>query len=315
MLLAFVLAGLTQLKLITPKQLMFIAVLNGIVMALDAPSRQAMVAELVGKVHLPNAIALNSISFNSSRIIGPALAAVLVAAIGMSGCFYLNGISFLAVIIALFLIVIDNGTERPKNKHAWEDLKEGLAFVKSHRLILILITMVGVVSLFGIGYVILMPVFAHDLLKVGVKGMGGLMSAAGLGALIGALLLARLGDFNYKGKLLTACSLVFSIFLMLFSLSRSYFLSLFCLVFVGGSSMVAIALINTILQMRVPDHFRGRVMSVFMLTFAGIMPFGNLIAGSLADALGVAGAVLLSGLACFLFFGAINIFYPEIREA
>lgn len=314
MFLAFLLAVLTQLKLITPIQIMLIAVLNGVVMAFDAPSRQAVIVELVGREHLFNAITLNSVAFNSSRIIGPALAGVLVATIGMSGCFYINGISFLAVIIALFLIRADNNIKNDRNNKALKDLKDGLIFIKDNRLILILITMTGVMSLFGISYVILMPIFANDILKVGMQGLGVLMSAAGFGALIGALTLARLGDFKYKGKSLILSTLVFSFSLILFSLSKIYLLSLIALIFMGGSSVTATAIINTLLQTKVPDAFRGRVMSGFMLTFAGIMPFGNLIAGSLAQALGVSFAVLISGILCTLFFMIINLAYPDIRK-
>jgi len=314
MLLAFFLAVLTQLKLITPQQIMLIAVLNGVVMAFDAPSRQAVVVELVGKENLFNAIVLNSIAFNSSRIIGPALAGILVATIGMSGCFYINGISFLAVIIALFLIKINNKFKSERNNTAFKDLKDGLIFIKNNRLILALVTIVGIVSLFGVSYVILMPIFANNILKVGVRGLGVLMSSAGFGALIGALILARLGDFKYKGKLLLVSSFVFSFSLILFSLSKGYLLSIIVLIFTGGSSVIAVALINTILQTKVSDEFRGRVMSVFMLTFAGMMPFGNLISGSLAGTMGVSFAVLASGITCLAFFVIINIKYPEIRN-
>jgi MFS family permease len=314
MILAFILAALTQMRLITPAQIMLIALLNGVVMAFDAPSRQAVVVELVGKRHLLNAIALNSVSFNSSRIVGPALAGILVAAIGMSGCFYINGISFLAVIIALLLIRIKNGSRPAAKNSAFGDLRDGLLMVKNTPLTLLLVTMVGVSSLFGISYVILMPVFANDILHVGVKGLGVLMSSGGLGALIAALALARLGDFKHKGLLLAVSSITFSLSLILFSLSRVYVLSLVALLFAGGSSVMAMALINTLLQTRVSDEYRGRVMSVFMFTFAGFMPFGNLIAGAVSEVLGVPFAVMLSGIVCAAFFVAINIFYPDLRK-
>jgi len=313
MFLAFGLAYLTQSNLITPIIVMIIALLNGTVMAFDAPSRQAMVVEMVGRDHLPNAIALNSVAFNSSRIIGPAVAGILVAGIGMSGCFYINGVSFLAVIIALFYVRI--GHIRPSKNHtALRALKEGLAYVKNHNLIFALISMVGVVSLFGVSYAILMPVFANDVLKVGVKGLGFLMSASGFGALIGALILARLGDFKSKGRFVMASCFIFSLSLILFSLTRDFTLSLIILAFIGGTSVTSVALINTILQTKATDEFRGRVMSVFMLTFAGIMPFGNLIAGYLAQEFGVSFAVMASGVVCGIFFILINIFYPQIKD-
>jgi MFS family permease len=314
MLLAFLLALLTQMKLITPLQIMLIALLNGIVLAFDAPARQAVIADLVGKEHLLNAIALNSAAFNSARIIGPALAGILIASIGMSGCFYINGISFLAVIIALLLININNGQRRPTKNFLLKDLSNGLKFIKDNRIILILISMVGITGLFGISYVILMPVFANDVLNVGVKGLGLLMSSAGFGALIAALVLARLGDFKYKGKLLISSSITFSISLVLFSLSKTYFISLITLILIGGASVTAIGIVNTLLQTLVPDEFRGRAMSAFMLTFAGFMPFGNLLAGSLAHIWGVSITVLISGIICTVFFIIINILYPDIRN-
>jgi MFS family permease len=314
MFLAFLFAALTQLKLITPAQIMVLALFNGAVMAFDAPSRQAVIIELVGKDNLFNAIVLNSVAFNSSRVIGPTLAAILVAWIGMSGCFYINGMSFLAMILALFFIRLKNGKGNGKNNKALWDLKDGILFIKNNRLILLLLTMASVVSLFGISYVILMPIFANDILKVGIQGMGFLMSSAGIGALIGALSLARLGDFQRKGKYLMLCAMLFSISLVLFSLSKIYFLSIIALIGVGWAGVSAVALINTLLQTNVPDYVRGRVMGVFMLTFAGIMPFGNFIAGSLAHALGVSMTVMLSGIICMVFFAILNIAYPELKN-
>ena len=292
---------------------MIIALLNGIVMAFDAPARQSMVVELVGKTHLFNAIALNSVSFNSSRIIGPAIAGIMVATIGMSGCFYINGISFLAVIIALWTISINREVNVVKSKGAFHDLKEGLVYIKGNRLIIALISFVGVVSLFGVAHIILMPIFANDILKVGVKGLGILMSASGLGALVGALILAKLGDFKYKGKLLSASAILFSFALIAFSLSKIYWVSLAAMFIVGGTSVTSIALINTLLQTRSEDKFRGRVMGVFMITFAGFMPFGNLLAGSLAQVMGVSFAVMSGGIICAVFFLAVNVLYPKIR--
>jgi len=314
MLLAFLLAFLTQFQLIKPQQIMAIALLNGMIMAFDAPARQAIVVELVGREHLFNAIALNSVAFNSSRFIGPAIAAVLISLIGMSGCFYLNGISFLAVIVALFWIKPGKRNLGQKNNSALSDLKDGLIFIGRNRLILGLLSIVAAMSLFGISYVILMPVVADNVLGVGIKGLGVLMSSAGLGALAGALTLARLGDFKHKGRLLGFSVFSFSLSLIIFSLSRNYPVSTLSMIFVGCSSVIAIALINTLLQVNVPDEFRGRVMSLFMITFAGIMPFGSLISGSLAQGMGVSIALFLCGLICLVLFTLISIFFPGLRK-
>ena len=313
MLSAFLLAVLTQFKFITPLQIMFIALSNGIIMAFDAPARQSIVVELVGKKHLFNAIALNSVAFNSSRIIGPAIAGVLISIIGMSGCFYLNGISFLAVIIALFYIKFNKSTVH-NNNSALKDIKEGLVFVSGRRLILALMSVVAAMSLFGISYIILMPVFASHVLGVGVKGLGVLMSSTGIGALIGALGLARLGDYKFKGRILVGSVFIFSISLMAFSLSKDYILAICALIFVGGSSVVPIALVNTLLQVSVPDEFRGRVMGLFMITFAGIVPFGNLISGTLAQSWGVSAALFFCGLTCLVLFTLINFLFPGLKK-
>ena len=313
MLLAFLLAVLTQFKFITPLQIMFIALLNGVIMAFDAPARQSIVVELVGREHLFNAIALNSVAFNSSRIIGPAIAGVLISIIGMSGCFYLNGFSFLAVIIALGYIKFSKSTAR-NNNSALRDIKAGLAFVSGNRLILALVSVVAAISFFGISYIILMPVFASQVLGVGVKGLGVLMSSTGLGALAGALGLARRGDFKFKGRLLVWSVFLFSVSLIAFSLSKDYFLSILALIFVGGFSVIPIALVNTLLQTNVPDEFRGRVMGLFMITFAGIVPFGNLISGILAQFWGVSAALLFCGLVCLILFILINFLFPKLKE-
>ncbi len=314
MLLAFILALLVQFKVVTPSQIMFIAVLNGIIMSIDAPTRQSILVELVGKDRLLNAVALNSAAFNSSRIIGPALAGILIAAIGMTGCFYINGFSFLAVIIALFLIKINPPQKRSSEMSFMKDLGQGLVYIRSHSTIMILISMVAVSSFFGVSYAILMPVFANDVLKVGAKGMGMLMAASGLGALVAALLLARMGDFRNKGRLLISSSIIFSLSIVLFALSKSYVLSLLVLIVTGWSSVSAMSITNTLLQTMVSDEFRGRVMSAFMFTFAGIMPFGNLVAGAFSQAFGVSVTVASSGIICALFFVFISVKYPKIRD-
>jgi MFS family permease len=313
MLSAFLLAVLTQFKFITPAQIMLIALFNGIIMSFDAPARQSIVVELVGREHLFNAIALNSVAFNSSRIIGPAIAGVLISIIGMSGCFYLNGISFLAVIIALFYIKLRKNSVRNHNS-ALRDIQEGLVFIRGHRLILALVSLVAAISLFGVSYIILMPVFASHVLGVGVKGLGVLMSSTGIGALLGALGLARLGNFKSKGRLLIWSVFLFAVSLMGFSLSRNYFLSVFALIFVGCCSVIPIALVNTLLQVNVPDEFRGRVMSLFMITFAGIVPFGNLISGTLAESWGVSAALFFCGLVCLVLFTLINFLFPGLKK-
>ena len=312
MFLAFLLAILTQFRLVNPQQIMFVALFNGMIMAFDAPARQSIVVELVGKEHLFNAITLNSVAFNSSRIIGPAIAGILVSVIGMCGCFYLNGISFLAVIAALFWIKLDKNITQ-NNNSPLKDLKGGLVFISHNRTILGLVSILVVIGFFGISYIMLMPVFAANVLHIGVGGLGLLMSSIGLGALVGSLILARLGDFKHKGRFLVWSIFLFSFLLINFSLSKNFNWSIILLFFLGCLSVPATALINTLLQITVPDEFRGRIMSVFMITFAGIVPFGGLVAGSLAQVLGVSVALFLCGLVCFALFTLINLLFPELK--
>ncbi len=174
--------------------------------------------------------------------------------------------------------------------------------------------MVGVVSLFGVSYIILMPIFANDVLGVGVRGLGILMSASGAGALFGALILARLGEFRHKGKLLVISAMLFSLSLLIFALSRNFILSIAVLCLLGFTSVTAVALVNTILQISVEDRYRGRVMSIFMITSAGMMPFGHLLAGSLAYFRGVSFAVFTGGAICALFFAALFIRFKGILK-
>jgi MFS family permease len=314
MILAFILGYMTQAEIITPKLIMIIALLNGIVMAFDAPSRQAMVVELVGKSHLMNAVALNSLAFNSSRIIGPALAAILVAGIGMYGCFYINGFSFIAVIAALMMIKNGKPDKINTGNSLLKDIKEALYYIKDNRIMLILVAIVGVISLFGVSYVILMPVFARNVLGSGVKEFGKLMSAIGAGAILSTLLLAKLGDFKNKGKFLLFSLVMFSVSLILLSFTRQHLLAIAVLVFLGWGAVSATAIINTLLQDMVSDRLRGRVMSIFMFTFAGMMPFGNLVTGYLASVWDVSNAILFSGIICLVFSVYAGIFFPKLRS-
>jgi MFS family permease len=316
MLLAFLLAVLTQFKLITATQIMFIAFSNGTVMAFDGPSRQALIAQLVGREKILNAVALNSAAFNSARIVGPALAAILISVVGMSGCFYINGVSFLAVIFSLWLIrAADRNTARNTRVKVMAELRQGLSFIKRDPLLLGLIYISAAISFFGISYVILMPAFADRVVKAGAKGLGLLMSAAGAGALGGALFLARMEDLRDKGRLLLRSCFLFSFFLVLFALSGSWLLSVISLFIIGGCAVTAVGLANAILQQSIPDEYRGRLMSVFMLTFVGVLPFGNLAAGVLASFLGICFTVALNGVICALFCLLLVIRYPQLKQA
>ncbi len=286
MVLAFILAFLVQHNIVRVWHIIVIAFLNGLVFSIDAPARQAMVVELVGKNRLLNAIALNSAAFNSARTLGPALAGVLIAIVGMAGCFYINAFSFLPVIAALIFIKQKSFVSNAKFNTFFRDIKEGLNFIKGNRFLLFLLSLVGMVSIFGVSYVILMPIFAQEILRSGTAGLAILMSANGLGALAGALNLARLKQAESSLKILKVSVFIFFVSIMLFSLSRYLWLSAILLVMAGYGGASSMSMANTLLQVNVPDEFRGRLMGVFMMMFGGLMPFGNLISGSLAHFFG-----------------------------
>lgn len=308
---AFVLAILTQFKMITTQQIILIAIINGTILAFDGPLRQSMVVEVVGRDNLFNAIALNSAAFNAARIIGPAMAGILIASIGMSGCFYLNGISFLAVIIALGLMHTRSNNQKNKNKF-WQDLLNGLLFIKDNKAIRALVIMMGVLSLFGISYIILLPVFVSEVFKKGAQTLGYLMSSMGLGALAASLSLARFSDLRFKGRFLVITLLGFSVILILFGMTRNYIFSLFYIFLMGYFSVTCMAIINTLLQTSVSDEFRGRVMSAFMFTFIGLTPFGNLLSGWLAHIIGTPLTISLGGIICAISISIITFLNPSV---
>lgn len=298
---AFLLAVFTQLEIVTVKFILLVAMLNGVILSLDAPARQSIVVELVGKQKILNAIALNSIAFHSARMLGPALAGIFIAAISIAGCFYINAISFLAFIIALLLIKPKHITKN-NNNHFLVDLKSGIKFIMHNRIYLILISIVGVISLFGFSYVVLMPVFAKVILNLDVKGFGLLMSASGVGSLLAGLKLASLKESNKQPRFLVFSLYAFSFGLVVFAMSKSFILSVIILVLIGFSSMSAMVIINSMIQTMVPNEFRGRVMSIYILIFAGTIPFGSIVAGSLAQVIGVSNTLIVSGSLCFILF-------------
>jgi len=283
MLLAFILSTLTLTRMVRIEHIFFLAFCLGTVHAFDMPARQAFVIEMVGKEDLMNAIALNSTIFNSARILGPAAAGALIAVVGAGMCFFLNGVSFLAVIAGLLLMRVPKSPREARQEPVLANLVEGLRYIWGNPIVLTLESLVAVSSIFGMPYARLMPVFAKDVLYVGAHGYGFLLSATGTGALIGALSLASLGNFQHKGWLVTAGNLLYPTMLLVFSFSRLFPLSLIFLVGVGFSMITQNATTNTLLQTTVPDKLRGRVMSVHALFFGGMAPLGDLLAGTVAN--------------------------------
>lgn len=300
MTLAAILAFLTLTNLVEVRHLFVLAVVTGVINALDIPTRQSFVADMVSKDDLLNAIALNSSVFNGARIVGPAIAGILVAAVGEGWCFFGNAVSYIAVILGLLAMKIIPKIVERNNGSAVEKIKEGFLFVAQTKPIRSLMLLLGLVSLMGMPYAVLMPIFATDILKSDVRGLGILMGASGAGALIAALTLASRKSLKGLGSWVAASSGVFGVFLILFSLSHTFWLSVILLAPIGFSMMLQMSSSNTLVQAMVPDALRGRVMAVYSMMFMGMAPIGALLAGSAATYFGAPMTVALGGAACII---------------
>ena len=257
----------------------------GIVNAFDIPARQSFLVELVGRDDLMNAIALNSSMFNGARIVGPAIAGVLVAAIGEGWCFFLNGVSYLAVLAGLLLMHPKPQPSGRRARRRWAGSSRASSSSARTPPIRALLLLLGLVSLAGMPYAVLMPIFADRILHAGPRGLGILMGASGLGALLGALTLASRREVRGLGRWIVWATAAFGAGLIAFSLSRHFWLSTALLVPVGFAMIVETAASNTLIQAMVPDALRGRVMSLYSMMFMGMAPFGALLAGLLAGSL------------------------------
>jgi len=304
MVLAFILSFLAFSELVKVWHVMLLALGLGLVNAFDAPTRQAFIKEMVGKEDLLNAIALNSFMFNSARILGPALAGILISLVGEAGCFFINGLSYLAVISGLYLMRMKDVVFQSKNSSFLASFKEGISYIMKNKRALSLILMVSTMSIFGFSYAVLMPVFARNILKSGAAGLGFLMSAVGIGAISAGLGLAS-REKEEKLRYMQVGIIVFFFSLIFFSFSKSFFLSLIFLVGTGWGMISLVATCNTLLQEIIPDELRGRVMSFYTMMFMGTMPIGSFLAGTLGQILGVVWAVRIGGLLC----GGITLFF------
>lgn len=312
MILALTLAFLTLTHRVRVPHIFVLAALLGVVNAFDIPARQAFLVDMVGKEDLMNAIALNSSMFNGARIIGPAVAGILVARIGEGWCFFANGISYIAVIIGLLMMKI-HCPPRSITDSALEDIKEGFRFVSRTKPIRALLLLLGLVSLVGMPYAVLMPVFADRILHGGAKGLGILMGFSGIGALMGAFTLALREGVKGLGRLVAITCGTFGVSLFVFSFSRNFWLSAVLLVPVGFSMMLQMASSNTLIQSMVPDALRGRVMALYSMMFMGMAPFGALFGGALADRMGAPVAVAVGGVASVLGAIAFGKMLPSFR--
>lgn len=314
LLLALALAVLTDTGRITIGWILTLVLLTGVANAFEIPTRQSFFAELVEKEDLTNAIALNSSAFNLTRIVGPALAGMLIGVAGIAACFYANALSYLAVIAGLLLIRRPAVVALPATESMHENLREGVRFVWNDRLARALVGLVAVASVFGFPYAMLLPVFARDILHAGAPGLGWLLSATGVGSLVGGITVAALGARVNRGRLLLVAASGFALLVGAFALSRALPLSLLLLAAAGFCIIPFTATVNALLQSLVPDALRGRVMGVYVFMFLGTTPLGSLQAGAMANWLGAPAALAISAsvflLAIFWAWAKV----PELRE-
>ena len=299
MLEASILTVLTLTNVIHVWHIIALSFFSGLINAFDMPTRQSFVIDMVeDKNDLPNAIALNSSMFNSARLIGPTIAGFLIASFGEGICFLLNAISYIAVIAALLMMKISPSINNRRKERVLEGLKEGIKYAYNFKPIRALLLLIALISLAGMPYTVIMPVFARDILKGNANTLGFLLGAVGTGALMGALYLASRKSVLGLGRWIAIAASIFSIGLICFSFSKNIYLSLLLMFFTGFGMMMQMASSNTLLQTLTDDDKRGRVMSLYVMAFMGTAPFGSILAGSLAGAIGAPYTILISGLSC-----------------
>jgi MFS family permease len=296
---ALTLGALTLIGWVNVWEVFALAFVAGVLQTFEMPARQTFLQEIVGKDDLTSAIALNSALVNGARIIGPALAGLVVASAGEGMCFMINGICYLAIIGGFLAMRLPPQTAlHAPTVSTSMFIREGLRYAYHTPVIRLLLLLIGLLSLLSTPYTVLMPVFAKDILHGGASGLGMLMGAAGTGAVIGSIFLARQRDTNTLGRTIAFALLRFGIGLILFSFSRNFWLSVLLLPIVGSGFMVPMSAANTLLQTLTPHHLRGRVMSLFLIMFMGTPPLGSLLAGWLALHVGAPLTVGLTGVAC-----------------
>ncbi|HEX6627119.1 MAG TPA: MFS transporter [Gemmatimonadaceae bacterium] len=294
--------------------LLVLTTINGIISAFEIPARQAMIVELVAREDLVDAIALNSGGFNLARIVGPSIAAIVLAKWGVAACFAVNAVSYLAVLASLSLVKLPRWVPVQNLVSPFEQLKQGFQYIRGNRAVYGLMSVVAVYSIFGLQYLSMMPVIARDVLHTGAGGYGLLLTFVGIGALTGALLLAALGLRIRRGRLYNSTAYAYAGLIMLFSLMRSVHLAAAVLLFLGLAMLINGALANGIIQSVVPDELRGRVIATYIFVYVGFPPIGSFLVGALARYIGVEWAIFSGGLVMLAY--AIWAFwkYPEIRS-
>jgi MFS family permease len=299
MLQSFALAGLALAHIITVREIIWLGLAQGLINAFDMPARQAFVIQMVeDRADLGNAIALNSSMVNVARLLGPSIAGVIIATVGEGYCFLIDGFSYLAVLASLLAMSVAAFEQRKSDKAIWQELEEGWNYVTTFVPIRSILLLLALISLVGMQYTVLMPIFAAQDLHGGAHTLGFLMGASGVGAVAGAMLLANRKTVLGLGRVVPVASTIFGMGLIALGLSRFLWLSLGLMLFVGGAMMTQMAASNTILQTIVDDDKRGRVMSFYSMAFLGMAPFGSLLAGALAHKIGAPRTVMISGTLC-----------------
>ena len=312
---AFALSFLVLTGTVQVWHLVVLSLFFGTAFAFDIPTRQSFLMDMLGeKEDLGNAIALNSSIVTGGRLLGPTLAGVLIGLVGEGICFLINGISYLAVIAALLAMRIPPRDSQPQGSRVWDGLKEGFAYASGFAPIRVILVLLALVSLMGMPYMVLMPIFAKDILHGGPHALGFLMGAGGLGAMVGALYLASRSTVLGLGKIILVSVILFGLGLIAFSFSTVLWLSMVLISISGFGHMVQMASSNTILQTISDDDKRGRVMSFYAMAFSGMMPFGSLLAGLLASKIGAPSTVLIGGIACLLGAALFARRLPALRK-
>ncbi len=316
MLQSFALAALALPRIITIREIILLSLAQGMINAFDMPARQAFVVQMIeGREDLGNAIALNSSMVNAARLIGPSVAGLVIAAVGEGYCFLIDGFSYIAVIISLLLMRIAPVSQPSHTKAVLHDLREGWSYVTRSVPIRSVLLLLALVSLMGMPYTVLMPIFAGRVLHGGPHTLGFLMGAAGVGALISAFLLASRRSVLGLGRIIPMSAALFGTGLIAVGASRVLWLSMLMMVVAGGGMMQQMAASNTILQTVVDDDKRGRVMSFYLMAFMGMAPIGSLIAGSVAARIGAPYTLMFGGCACILGGAWFALHLPAIRVA
>lgn len=318
MMLAFILATLTYFELVEYWHVLVLAFLLGLANTVDLPARQSYFIELVGKEDLMNAIALNSSIFQLARVIGPAIAGILIGLVGMAICFYINALSYVAVLIALSMISAQGFSHQTARKFSFRsimgDIAEGLKYIHTRKIIELPLILLMVISTFALNYSIILPLFATQILFQDSTGYGFLMSSMGIGSFIGALSVATHSKNGPSLKILVLCGLGTALTLSVLGLERDFILSMLTLFIIGFFSNIFIAMVNSTLQLNSQDTMRGRVMSVYALVFGGVAPFGAFLTGILIERLGLSLNMILSGLlSAFLVALAYAFYRPKIH--